>query len=224
MPNQEIQYTCDSAIGEIHSAVSNIIDGAINSAVNHAIEIGADGFIDEIQILENSDGIYQISTHSGILDYSIEEKQMLPALLSNAKTSKDGSKYKVIPIRDKGTPTPRSSFSVSQLQQDGIDESRAALRDVAASKRLGITDTLKANLSKQAADMRAAHTNHSDRTGTLNFRTATDKQDPSTAWVIPRKEIDMTDFISDLNRQIDSDSRESTTQILNNYYYRYVGV
>jgi hypothetical protein len=222
--NIEIQYICDDATSDINEALLSIVSNAISEALNHAINIGADDFIDDVQVLPDSNGLYQISTHSGVTDYSKDKKEMLPHLLKNAETAQDGSRYKVIPIQQKDTRVEHSMFSVLQSRQDMQDDARAALRDRAANRRAGITDVLRANLAKQASAAHIASNSLHTKSGPIEFKTASDKQDASTAWVIPEKEADMSEYIQDLNRQILDQAREAIRGIVDSYHASYVGI
>jgi predicted RNA binding protein with dsRBD fold (UPF0201 family) len=220
--NLQIQYICDEAEGEINEALLSIVSSAVSEALDHAIEIGADAFVDDIQVLPDANGFYQISTHSGNMNYSKESKEMLLHLLKNAKTSQDGHRYKVIPLSQKDTKVEQSMFSVLQARQDAMDDARAALREQAKNRRMGITEALRINVSKQAT---AAHTVRSSshaKSGHVEFRTASDRQDPMKDWIIPAKEADMGDYIQDLNRKIVDQARESIKALIDSYYSSYV--
>ena len=223
VPNIEIQYICDDAEGEINETLLSIVSNAVSEAIDHALDIGADGFIDDVQILPDSNGLYQISTHSGILNYSKPEKQMLSHLLKNAKTSQDGHKYKVIPISQNDTRVEQSMFSTLQARQDAMDDSRAALREQARNRKLGITEALRVNISKQTSAARTVRSGSHAKTGAVEFRTASDRQDPLKAWVIPEKEADMSDYIQELNNKIADQAREAIKQLIDSYYSQYVG-
>jgi hypothetical protein len=222
IPNIEIQYICDDVTGEINEALLSIVSNAVGEALDYAVSIGADGFVDDIQILPDSNGLYQISTHSGIMDYSKDKKEMLQHLLKNAKTAQDGSRYKVIPISQKHTKVEHSMFSVLQSRQDSIDDARATLKDRANNRRAGITDVLQANLAKQVSAAHGAHSDSRVKSGTTEFRTASDKQDASTAWVIPEKEADMSEYVQDLNQLILTQAQEAIDSIIDSYYSLYV--
>jgi len=217
MPNIEVQQICESAQGDINEALLTLVTNAITEAIDYAISIGADDFINDVQVISNFDNLYQISTHSGNLDYSKEEVEMLPSLLKNAKVSQDGHRYKVIPMQKK-EKVEHSMFSVLQSRQDMANENREALRSKA-----GIAAAIRANLTRQTLSARAGQSESHIKTGEVQFRTATDKQDPSKSWVIPAKPADMSQYIEDLNMRISQQSYESVDSIINYYYSSYVG-
>ena len=217
----ESQYICDEAEDRINEAVLSIVSNAVNSAIDYAVNIGANDFVEDVQIVPDSNGLYQISTHSGMLDYSKPEQQMLSKLLSNADTSADGHRYKVIPIPQKDTRVEQSMFSMLQNRQDSIDNSRAALREQAKNRKTDIGSALKESIAQQAAAVRATREAAKTKTGPVEFRTASDRQDPLKAWVIPEKEADMTDYIQDANKSIIDQSNQAISEIMDSYYSSY---
>jgi hypothetical protein len=222
LPNNDIQNICDAATKDINEVLLDIVSNAVNEAIDYALEIEANDFIDDVQVLPDADGLYRISTHSGILDYSKDSQQMLPKLLQNAKTSKDGHKYKVIPIPKKEIKVEHSMFSVLQARQDAVDTARAALREQATNRKLGIAEALRTNLSQQVA---AAHTSRGSSKGSIGgveFKTVSDKQDASKSWVIPEKSADMTDYIDGLNRRMADTARSAIEELLESYYTSYM--
>lgn len=221
LPTTDIQNIYDAANGDINEVLLDIVSNAANQAIDYALEIGANEFMDDIQVLPDASGYYSISTHSGITDYSRSAQEMLPHLLKNAKTSNDGHRYKVIPIRKKDSQVQQSMFSALQARQDNIDEARMAIR--AQSRKSGIADLLNTNLSKQASIAKAAKRVDSGRTGEVEFRTASDRQDPHNSWVIPGKKIDMTEYIQELNRRIADAANSAVNDIIDSYYVLYIG-
>jgi len=219
----EVQHICDAATGEINEALLSIVSNAVTQALDHALSIGADAFVDDIQILPNADGLHQISTHSGVMDYSRDSKEMLPALLKNAKVSKDGHRYKVIPIQKKDARVEHSMFSMMQSQQDSMDDARVALREQAGNRKLSITAALRDDLSKQAMAARTIASTPRTKSGEVEFRTASDRQDSSSAWVIPNKEMDMTEFVQELNQSISDSAHNTIASIVDSYYSSYAG-
>jgi len=221
LPNIDIQYICDAANNDINAILLDVVSNAANQAIDYAIEIGANEFVDDIQILPDANGYYSISTHSGTMDYSKQAQEMLPHLLKNAKTSKDGHRYKVIPIRKKSNQVQQSMFSALQDRQDNIDELRATLNT--KNRKTGIADALRESLSKQASAAKAARKFEGSKTGNVEFRTASDKQDPHSSWVIPEKKLDMTEYVHELNNQIANSVSNAISDIIDSYYESYIG-
>ena len=218
-----IDSICDEATEAINNTVVSIVSEAVSEAIDYALSIGAKEFIDDIQVLPNSSGIYQISTHSGILDYSKDSVQNLPNLLQNAKVSESGHRYKVIPIQQKDSKVERSMFSMLQAQQDNIDEARNAIRKQAGHRKANLTEQLNDSLSRQITGAKATANIPTTRSGPIEFRTATDRQDSSSAWVIPRKEMNMEMYIQDLNRKLLTHTEHVIIRITDEYSSMYGG-
>jgi hypothetical protein len=217
----ESQYICDEAEDRINEVILSVVSNAVNSAIDYAISIGANDFVEDVRIVPDSNGLYQISTHSGILDYSKPEQQMLSKLLTNANVSADGHRYKVIPIEQKENRVEQSMFSMLQNRQNAIDNSRAALREQASNRKLDIGSALRESIAQQASAARAMREVAKSKTGHTEFRTASDRQDPLKAWVIPEKEADMTDYIQDVNEGITNQSNQAISEIMDSYYSSY---
>ena len=223
MPDSEASQICGSATDDISQILLDIVSNAVSEAVDYAVELGADKFVDDIQVLPDAGGLYRISTHSGTADYSKPRQEMLPSLLKNAKTSSDGNRYKVIPMRGKETKVERSMFSALQERQDAIDTARTVLREQAKNKKHAITDALGLNLSKQVAAAKMGSSTSTQRSGEVEFRTASDKQDAGTSWVIPEKEADMTEYLQNLNNRILDTANGAIQDLMRSYYRSYVG-
>lgn len=222
MNSQDVFRICDDVTKEINEYIANLISNAITEAIDHALNIGADDFIDDIQVLEDSNGIYQISSRTGNLDYSQDPKEMLPHLLKNADINQHGDRYKIIPIQQKSNQVEHSMFSMMQKRQDLQDDARDALRDRAMSKRAGLVETINSNLAKQAFIAKTEREARNEKSGDVEFRTASSRQDASKSWVIPAKEADMTDFIKELNMTILQQSNDGIDSIINEYYSIYM--
>src|SRR5687768_16788256 len=124
----EVDQICDLVSRDVNEVILDIVASAVADATEYAESIGASEFIDEMDVIEVG-GSFMVTTISGKLDYSQPEKQMLPHLLKNAKTSADGSRYRVIPVGGKKTETiPANIFSVLQDRQSRLREARAALQ------------------------------------------------------------------------------------------------
>lgn len=206
---------CDLATQDINDMLADLVSSAMDQALSHAIDIGAEEFVDDVQIVPDANGLYKISTHSGNLDYSRDKKEMLPHLLKNAEISKSGNRYKVIPLKDK-KKTANSMFTMLQAKQDIIDETRQAIREHAKNKSLGINRKLRTDLGSNQTTSQA----HPEE---VQFRTASDKQNPGVSWVIPEKDADMTAYISELNQQLAQQASQSIIDIVESYYLTHVG-
>jgi hypothetical protein len=220
--SQEAQTICDALLGDINEMLVELVSNNVSSALDYALEIGADEFVDDIQVLPDYNGVYTISSHSGNLDYSKDAQEMLPNLLKNAEVSKDGSRHKVIPMQKKDVQVQQSMFNMLQARKDAQDAARDALRKHTADKRLGVAAAIREDLSRQLGAIHTSKQATSTRSSDVEFRTASDKQDPHTSWVIPAKQADMTDYIRDLNRQLVDASLAGISNIIDSYYSSYV--
>jgi len=186
----------------------------MGEAVDYAASIGASDFIDDVYVVNNG-SYFAISTRSGITDFSRDRKAMLPDLLRNAKTSKDGNRYKVIPIRDKPSKVVTSSADFAKQQQQALDAARNAIRQN-GGRRVRPNDAIdqfRSGLKKT----NSKNTVQDSTTGVPDFKTASSKQNPSEKWVIPEKDMDMTVFLLELNSRLARSIEESVTMIIDSY-------
>jgi hypothetical protein len=196
---------------EINDSLLGIVRGATDEALSYAASIGAKDFIQDIDVIE-SGGTFLITTLSGRTDYSTPEVKNLPNLLKNGKVGKDGTVYKTIPIKKK---TAKSSM------EQGIDtgalqaKARAQLLDngVNSTNRLS---AMVESFSQQIRNQPKA-TTPQEKPTIDSFKTASSKQNPATQWVIPEKNMDMTEFLFNLNSSIANDIEQTTTSIIQKY-------
>ena len=217
-----IDAVCDAASKDINEAILDIVSNGMSEAAEYATELGIDEFISDMDIV-NVGGSYQVITTSGKTDFSTPPIPMLPHLLKNAKTAKDGSRYKVIPIGgESGKRTMgRSIFEDQRALQGKIQQAREALRDslnLNQQQRSGamidkFRDMVRSNLPTRQSFYSRTNTRRTNP----EFRTASSKQDSTTQWVIPAKELDMTGFLMNLNTKIQSDISSSIMTIVSEY-------
>lgn len=219
--SQELDAICDQAAADINTIILDVVSGATAEAIEYAEAIGADDFIDDLDIVE-SGSIFQIRTRSGKTDYSRSRKEMLQHLLKNAKTAQDGSKYKVIPMRDK------QKFDIGTSMFDTMKKVDAAQQEA----KTAIVDNNQNNRSARANQM-AYQFRQSMKRSMLDdnkkvndgpvtgFRTASSKQNADTQWVIPEKDVDMTQFLAELNNRIEDTIEQSVVFIIKSYEEEY---
>ena len=167
-------------------------------------------------------GGFMISTVSGKTDYSVPERKMLNDLLKNAKVSEEGHRYKVIPIG--GTETvqqPRDIFSVLRNRDSMLQEARATLNKEALGNRSNRAQTMANHFRNIVSSKLSERITTKAKTTEIkvkpDFRTASDKQDENTQWVIPAKEMDMTGYLMDMNKRIQESIYTSVTFIIESY-------
>jgi hypothetical protein len=222
---QEVEQICDLASRDMNEVMLDVVSNAVAEATDYAIEIGADEFVEDMDVISVG-GTFMITTLSGSADYSTPEKQMLPHLLKNAERSPTtGNRYKVIPVGSTNTTSiPKSSFGVAQERQKRLREARDVLAQNTQDKRSARADAMvnkfrevmHRNLAVKQEKQEAVHSN-SD----VTFRTATDKQNPSTDWVIPAKEMNLTGYLMELNKRVQDSIEQSVLYIVNSYKEEY---
>ena len=220
-----VDTVCDAASSDINEAILTIVSDAMVQAAAYAAEIGADEFIDDIDLSENG-GAYSIVTQSGNMDYSVPEIHNLPNLLKNGKMSKDGNIYKVIPLKDNDSDRKmgNSIFDDQQAIQSKIQAARESLRAdlrLGQSQRTSLMTQRFRNMIKQNMPARKSFYNldrpKSNSGATTKFATASSKQDPTTSWVIPAKDLDMTGYVMDVNNRMQQDIQDTVVDIINAY-------
>lgn len=218
-----IDAICDAASKDINEVILDIVSNGMAEAVEYAVELGAEDFIEDMDIV-NVGGSYQVITRSGKTDFSTPPMPMLPHLLKNAKVAKDGSRYRVIPVggESSGKKTMgRSIFEDQRALQGKIQVARETLREslnANSNQRSGemidkFRDMVRGNMPTRQSFYNRSHS----RRANPEFRTASSKQDPNTQWVTPAKELDMTGFLMNLNTKIQQDIVSSVMTIVNEY-------
>lgn len=215
----EIDSIMDVAARDINEVILDIIAETVAEATDYAASIGAEEFIEELDVAEVG-GSFMILTRSGKTDFSIPELKMLPHLLKNAKEGENG-KYKVIPVGSKKTSyRNRDIFSVLRQRDSMIKEARASLiesnldkRSARAQQMASTWRTTMATRIQERLSMikREAVVEPSQQ---VEFRTASEKQDPETSWVIPARDMDMTGYLMDLNKSMQDLMSRACTQIV----------
>lgn len=218
---QEIDSIVDMAAEEINNTILDVVSNASATAISHAEMIGAQDFIFDVDIVQEG-SMYFIRTKSGKTDFSIPRTENLPNLLKNGKPTKDGGKYKIIPMREKKPKIGLSSFDTMAEQQRQIDAARGAIiennRNNRSARANAMADQFRQGLAKNIA---ARQKVHAEETGPVQFRTASSKQDPTTQWVIPEIDRDMTQYLVDLNDRIKEVVTESVLTIIKFYETEY---
>lgn len=216
---QDVDVICDAAANDINEIILDVISNATAEAISYAEDIGAEKFLEDIDvILEGS--IYIVGTKSGSADYSTPKVENLPNLLRNAEVAKDGSRYKVIPIKDKGPKVRTTMFDTVREQQEQIKETRKSLLESSgerSARASAMAESFKQSLNRTVNYSRTEATVG----GTTSFRTASSKQNSSTSWVIPEKDRDMTQFLMSLNDNIRDTIESSISTIISSYEQEY---
>lgn len=210
-----ISSICDDVARDISIASTDILADAMEEAVQAGAEARSVKFIEELKVVQNAHR-FSIGTESGRHDFSEPPFPMLPKLLKNAKVAKDGSQYKVIPIRDKGQKKTTGRMAVTtEAALKKINEARQLAkeeRDARADDFVGkvAPDALKgmgtfAALQAINEARKAFPTMTSKEKSTepvMAFRTASSKQDASTKWVQPAKTVNMSNALHEINSRM----------------------
>lgn len=216
----EIEEIIQLAARDIDDTVVDIVSNAIAETTEYAVDLGAEEFIEDMDVVEMGGG-FMIATKSGRTDYSLPERKMLPSLLKNAEVSEDGTRYKKIPVGGKSKrQMPRDIFTMMQQKQEAIRKARDDLRhyheELRSSRANQMVQQFRGTLQKRLEESRAQMKSN-PAPKDVEIRTASEKQDPNTSWVIPAREMDMTGYIMDMNRRIQESINYSIDLIIDSY-------
>lgn len=220
-----IDSICDEAAMEISNRTSDILADAMNEAVNAGGDAMSVDFIDEIRAVRSGSS-FRITTDSGHTDFSEAPFPMLPSLLKNAKVAKDGSLYKVIPIKQKsGTKDNSGIAKTTEAAMQNINNARRAAKDAQTedSRNYSSPNAMK-GMDTVAAMQEMSKTRNSNKKTkqrsnepTINFRTASSKQDPNTQWVNPGRKIDMSAPLNNINADLQDSIDKAIDDVVRQY-------
>lgn len=201
-----IDAICDDVSREIQSATTDILASAMRDAVAAGESAKSTDFINDIKAVRSGSS-FDIVTESGKSDYSEPPFPMLPSLLKNAKVAKDGSLYKVIPVKQKGIGSKSRTRPSTEAAYRAIESGRMEAkqnrdttnRTSSSPDALAGMDTLSAMQSIAKSRQKDTKMKEKSTEPAVNFRVASSKQDASTQWVNPGRDADMTDALSSIN-------------------------
>ena len=175
---------------EIGLALKKKLDAALELAVQSGVEKDSADFINE---LRPSPDAFIIDTESGITDFSDPPFPMLDRLLARgAKPMKDGSGvYKVIPVG--GDTTKKKPIHTN------------------------IFDAQKAIAAERYESALNQYNKIAPKGSKVNFRTATSKQNRQTQWVLPEKQKDFTEDLTEINNMLLADHDGIILDIIRSY-------
>lgn len=188
--------TINSIAAKARNEIISLIEREGEQSIQEAVEIGVDArsvdFINELRL----DMVHQeVTTDSGLLDFSTPPKPMLPFLLNNAKVTKDGSGlYKVIPIGKHDTGRPPISNSIHDAQR---------------------------RITAERAEQAKARQKQIAPKDSQVFRTATSKQNPGTDWVLPAQKKDFTEAVQEINNRLHARIEGQVRDIIDGYIDMY---
>jgi hypothetical protein len=220
LSNEVIDSICDDVAREISDLTSDLLAQAMSEAVQSGKSAE---FIQEVRSTRDG-GTFSVSTDSGKTNFTEAPFPMLPKMLQNAKIAKDGSLYKVIPVKRKGSMPSRTAVTTEAALGE-IERARIASKVDRTNQNRGSSspdamrgmDTLSAmqaiSKSRQKVEKYPTGTNSQ----TVDFRTASSKQDPSTQWVHPGREADMTRELQNINANLHDSIDNIILQIISKY-------
>jgi hypothetical protein len=193
---EAIRDICSRAKNDIDLAIADIVESRTQDAINIGEYLGIDNIRDSI-VMERIEDYQQITTSNGTADFSTPPFPMMPKLLKEAYTAKDGSSYKRIPIAARGQSEKRDAYiSIFEAQQ-ALDKNN--------------TDTLK-----QRRQEWLSKKNETRMASLHNIKTISSKQG-SSSWKHPGVNRDMTKIMHDINMHIMDDIRRSVDDIVRRY-------
>ena len=203
----EIVYRAEN---DLNIAIVDIVTDNLQRVQQLALEYGIDDFVENVHIQANG-GSFDIAITGGKTDFSTPAVEMLPALLRTGKTSKDGSVYKVIPL-----PTIRE-FKTRSLSNVDAVQARAAEVKKERIDRSRALDAGRMARNLAASTPRAQMNVEITPAVGKEFRTATSKQDQTTQWVRPARDINITNELMDINSRMAAQIRDVTQSIVHRY-------
>ena len=210
LSNSIVEEICRDVSREISLITSDLLADAMNEAVNAGGDAASADFIDELRSVRSGSSV-DIITESGKTDFSEPPFPMLPRLLKNAKVAKDGSLYKVIPIRQSGSESSKKNMAVTtESAYRNIEDTRRRVKTERESETSrGVSpdvmkgmDTFSAMQAISNSRQKQASTRKTNTEPVINFRTASSKQDPSSKWVHPGRPVNMSGALHDINNRL----------------------
>ena len=226
LPTSDIDEIGDLASQNIDDAIFDLTQDYLNQARDIVYSLGGEQLADELMYVKRG-AQFLITTESGMTDFSTQPFHMLPHLLKNAKISKTGKLYKIIPIRSKSKQSgPSNIFDVyrdrnanvrqaQQERQQKWDDVRAAESIDRRSLHFSGLAQAKRYLAKRQTSNKEDNSVNSG--GAVEFRTATSDQDPNKDWVIPGKDMDITNILNDINSEMEDNIDKTITEIIDTY-------
>ena len=195
LEQEEVEQLVSQAEEEIMSSLRERLDQGLELAVQSGVQSDSEDFINDLRPRPDA---FMIDTSSGNTDFSEPPFPMLDRLLTgNVKPMKDGSGvYKVIPV---GTPSKKPKTAI----------------------HTNIFDAQKALMAERYEASKKQFIDKAPRGSKAQFRTATSKQDRSTQWVMPAKEKNFSEDLSQINDMLHEDHDKIILDIIHTYAERY---
>ena len=207
-----IDDICDDASRDISMMTADILADAMNEAVMVGGDVGSEEMIDELKAVRTGPS-FEIITSSGRTDFSEPPFPMLPRLLKNAKIAKDGSLYKIIPIKQKTTnkkiavTTEAAIANINnarRIAKEQRDSEKETSRSTVSPDAMKGMDTFSAMQSINSSRQKQSKQGQLDGP-VIDFRVASSKQDASSMWVMPGKMRDVSSPLREINMGMHDD-------------------
>lgn len=221
MPEHLVQDICVEASAEISDTVIDLISDAMSSAVNAGADVNSSDFIREVMSIRRGQA-FEVVTKSGREDFSEPPFPMLPKLLKNGKTAKDGSIFKVIPLKEKSSTsslavTTEEAFKSINSNRETLKEQRRARIKEGKAGSIDPFQGLDGIGPMLAASKSETKKISEIQSGPVNFKTASSNQDANAKWVKPGKSADLTDKLVNINNDLQYSIDNAIEQIIRKY-------
>ena len=219
LPETIIDSICDDAAIEI----SNITTDLLANAMSEAVEAGQSvDFVEDIRSIRNG-SMFSVVTQSSKTDYSEAPFPMLPKLLNNAKIAKDGSLYKIIPIKQK-TSAPGRTQIFSEKALIDIENARKTAKSDKTNQNRGSSspDAMKGMDTMSAMQVISKSRQKTEKASNASvqhteFRTVSSKQDANTQWIHPGKKEDMAPILRSINANLHDAIDNTIMEVIRRY-------
>lgn len=221
VPEHLAQDICREASAEISDIVIDLISDAMSDAVSAGADVNSSDFIKEVMSARSGQA-FQIITKSGREDFSEPPFPMLPKLLKRAQVAKDGSLFKVIPLKQKSSTsslavTTEEAFKNINSNRDVLKQQRRARIQESKAGSINPFEGLEGVEPMLASSRNESKKVKETQSGPVNFKTASSKQDPGSQWVKPGKKADLTDKLMNINNNLQYNIDDAINQIIRKY-------
>ena len=221
--DSEARDICEEASNSIRDVIIDIVSEAMQDTIIDSEDVKSHKFVQEVMAIRDG-ALFKITTSSGRSDFSEPPFPMLPKILSNAKVSKDGSRYKRVPLRNKTSDSSLPKTIENAINQ--INQQREQLKSEKKArlekKRGSISDPLDSiGQIKTFIDPQSEYRFNNSESNATQFRTASDKQDPNSKWVRPAKKADMTEILDKANINLQDKIDNAISQVISRYWGYY---
>ena len=221
MPEHMAQEICQEASAEISDMVIDLISDAMSNAVSAGADVDSSDFVREVMSVRRGQA-FEIVTKSGRENFSEPAFPMLPKLLANAKVAKDGSLFKVIPLKQKSSSstlavTTEEAFKNINNNREILKEQRRAKMKDNRTQSMNPFDGIDGIGPMLASSQGEAKKVREVQSGPTNFKTVSSKQNANTQWVKPGKDADLTDKLKDINSDLQHSIDMAIEQIVRKY-------